>query len=210
MMSGNNGWNLRIGMPCGARALLVLAFLWMFPLSVQAEEDGAALASAAVGKFHQALLELMGMDSDRSARRVFIAPLVTSLYDVATISRISLGKTWRELDSEAQQDFMDRLQTLIVETYLARFVELRGQSFETIGVRVAPRGWVVSTVIGKSDGGKVSLDYYFRNGKVYNVVADGVSDLSLRRAEYASIVKKQGYGALLSHIDESIAAQSQP
>ena len=50
-----------------------------------------------------------------------------------------------------------------------------------------------------------NLDYYFRGDRVFNVVADGVSDLSLRRADYNSIVKEEGYDRLLAHIRDSIA-----
>ncbi|MCZ6708912.1 MAG: ABC transporter substrate-binding protein, partial [Gammaproteobacteria bacterium] len=66
-------------------------------------------------------------------------------------------------------------------------------------------GWVVKTELEKSDGERVNLDYYFRGGKVFNVVADGVSDLSLRRADYNSIIKTEGYDRLLSHIRQNIA-----
>jgi phospholipid transport system substrate-binding protein len=64
---------------------------------------------------------------------------------------------------------------------------------------------VVRTELERSNGERVSLDYYFRGGQVFNVVADGVSDLSLRRADYNGVIKSQGYERLLSHIRENIA-----
>ena len=55
----------------------------------------------------------------------------------------------------------------------------------------------------------VRLDYYFLNGGVFNVVADGVSDLSLRRADYNSIIKSEGFLALLSHLRQKIDVYSE-
>jgi phospholipid transport system substrate-binding protein len=62
----------------------------------------------------------------------------------------------------------------------------------------------VKTHLVKKDGGIVRLDYYFRDGLIFNVVADGVSDLSLRRADYASIIGSEGLGGLRRSIRDSI------
>ena len=67
---------------------------------------------------------------------------------------------------------------------------------------------MVKTELVRSSGDKVTLDYYFRDAGVFNVVADGVSDLSLRRADYNSIVKSDGYAALLEHLRSKIADYS--
>jgi ABC-type transporter MlaC component len=48
------------------------------------------------------------------------------------------------------------------------------------------------------------LNYYFRDSRVFNVVANGISDLSLRRAEYGSIIKEEGYDVLLEQIQNKI------
>ena len=42
------------------------------------------------------------------------------------------------------------------------------------------------------------------SGRVFNVVADGVSDLSLRRADYNSIIKREGYDALIQQVEANI------
>ena len=40
---------------------------------------------------------------------------------------------------------------------------------------------------------------------IVNVIADGVSDLALRRAEYSRVLKNKGFDGLLDHIDGQIA-----
>ena len=45
-----------------------------------------------------------------------------------------------------------------------------------------------------------------KGGRIFNVIADGVSDLSLRRADYNSILKQEGYDSLVQHLRDKTAA----
>jgi len=97
---------------------------------------------------------------------------------------------------------------LIAATYADRFDSFDGQRFERLESLAGRRGWVVKTQLVRANGERVNLDYYFNAGSVFNVVADGVSDLSLRRADYNSIIKQEGYDALIRDIRENIAEMS--
>lgn len=164
----------------------------------------AQAVNAKVDGFHALLLEVMqaGVYDDRIAA---LQPVVGELFDIDTVSRITLGRTWRELGDARKQQFRDLLLALIVATYADRFDSFDRQRFERLESLAARRGWVVKTQLVKSNGERVNLDYYFNADSVFNVVADGVSDLSLRRADYNSIIKQQGYDALIRHIQENIA-----
>ncbi|MYE87289.1 MAG: ABC transporter substrate-binding protein, partial [Gammaproteobacteria bacterium] len=78
-------------------------------------------------------------------------------------------------------------------------------SFVQVETVAASTGPVVKTVLNRTNDEPVNLDYYFRSGKAFNVVADGVSDLSLRRADYAGIIRAAGYDGLVADIEASIA-----
>jgi phospholipid transport system substrate-binding protein len=190
---------------------LVIAMLFVVGANAGAGEvsagsdDVVAGEEAHVDEFHQVLLEVMQSGHEFTGRVARLAPVVGELFDVATISRISLGRTWKALDEQDQLEFSVLLEELVVATYADRFDSFSGQSFHAEGVEPTRSGWVVKTQLEKSDGERVTLDYYFRSGKVFNVVADGVSDLSLRRADYNSIIKAEGYQQLLMYIRESIA-----
>lgn len=172
--------------------------------AVQADVQTVADLTQRIDAFHAALLEVMQSGAEFDARAALLAPKVGELFDLPSISRISLGRTWKTLDAQSQREFSSLLQELIVATYADRFDSFDGQSFHDVGVEPAGRGWVVKTELERSSGERVTLDYYFRKDRVYNVVADGVSDLSLRRADYNSIIKTEGYEQLLSHIRENI------
>ena len=167
---------------------------------------GEADATApAVTRLHNALLEALRDHASRSGREAFLVPVVAAVFDLRNIARISLGSTWRELDEPARVDFIDRLQALISATYAARFKAANGLSFQILAVDNAPRGQVVRTRLLRPPDDPVSLDYFLRDDRIFDVVADGVSDLSLRRADYGSVIQSAGYPALLDDLDASIA-----
>ncbi len=164
----------------------------------------APVTAPAVTRLQEALLEAMRDHESRSERETFLAPIVAAVFDLRNIARISLGSTWRELDESARKDFVARLQTLISATYAARFEVAKGLSFEILAIENAPRGQVARTRLLRPPDDPVSLDYFLRDGRIFDVVADGVSDLSLRRADYASVIRSAGYPALLDDLEASI------
>jgi phospholipid transport system substrate-binding protein len=71
---------------------------------------------------------------------------------------------------------------------------------------------LVQTQLIKSDGGQVQLDYVLHRvgspWRIINVVADGASDLALKRADYTSFLKSNGFDPLLIKLNEKIAQYS--
>ena len=172
--------------------------------ALPAPAASAAGAQAKVDRFHEALLAAMqagGLDE----RLTLLRPAVAEFFDVATVARISVGASWRGLAEERRAAFVELLGRLIVATYADRFDSYGGQRFVRVDAVAASTGTVVKSQLLRTSGEPVNLDYYFRGERVFNVVADGVSDLSLRRADYASIIRSQGLDALVEHVKADIA-----
>ena len=168
---------------------------------------GAAVDETVAGSvdaFHAVLVD--AMQTEAFDRRVaLLEPAVASFFDLGTVARISLGPTWRSLAEERRSAFVALMHQLVTATYADRFDSYSGQSFVQMETVSASTGPVVKTVLNRINDEPVNLDYYFRSDKVFNVVADGVSDLSLRRADYAGIIREAGYDGLVADIEASIA-----
>jgi phospholipid transport system substrate-binding protein len=71
---------------------------------------------------------------------------------------------------------------------------------------------LVETILTKSNGEKVQFNYLLRQNKndwrIINIIVDGVSDLAVRRAEYASILKSDGFSPLMAKIEDQIGRYS--
>ncbi len=205
-------WTSRGGRAAGVR-LRLAALVWGVGFAAAAwlaapwaaVPEGAEEAAASVDRFHGVLVGAMQAGAF-DARLVLLAPAVAELFDVVSIARISVGRSsWRSLPDAERTAFIELLERLIVATYADRFDSYSGQRFERVGSAAASTGVVIKSQLIRANGEPVNLDYYFRGAKVFNVVADGVSDLSLRRADYAAIIRKQGFAALVEHIEASIA-----
>ena len=148
-------------------------------------EVAEADAGAGIEDFHGALIAAMQMPG-HAEREAALLPVAAELFDLPRIAGISLGRTWRDLDESQRQAFQDNLLALIVATYADRFDSYGDQQFVTDDVQAVRTGHVVRTRLLRPGEDDVTLDYFVRDGRVFNVVADGVSDLSLRRADYTS------------------------
>jgi phospholipid transport system substrate-binding protein len=181
--------------------------LFCMPLgSAAAAVDDSLRSGPAVSALHQSLLANMQASTDYQGRYQQLQPIVNQVFDSSAIARVSLGATWRKLSSEEQQEFIATVMNTIAATYADRFVDFNGQKFAVLSeLENRPGRWVVKTVLTKSDGGTVNLDYYIKDGRIFNVIADGVSDLSLRRADYAAVIKQKGYLFLRASLKAKLA-----
>ena len=162
---------------------------------------------AKVERFHGILTQTM-QQSDLEQRVELVEPAVTALFDLERIASLSLGSNWKDLNDLQRDEFVAVLLKLITATYAERFSSFNGQTFTTESVQQVRRGTVVRTKLKTVDR-EVQLDYFFRQGKVFNVAADGVSDLSLRRADYKSVIANEGYAGLVNNLQRQILEAGQ-
>lgn len=172
----------------------------------------ANAAKAIVDELHNALLEIMrnGESLGYSGRYEKIEPIVADSFDTPTISQVIMGRYWDDLDTDKQQEFMALFSKLSTATYANRFNEYAGESFQHVSVDSLNKGrLLVRTELVKADGKKVKFDYLMhqRDGDWYiiSVVAQGVNDLSMKRAEYNSVIQSSGFDALFQTLQDKIA-----
>lgn len=192
-----------------AFALLLGAF------QVQAADAPAQTARQVVEEFQNALLEVMkqGKTLGYQGRYDKLYPAVTRSHDLAKIARIVIGKEWETLSPEQQNSLTDVFTRLSVSSYAHNFKEFSGESFQFDNEEETSRGGVVvHTTLNIPNDKPVKFDYMLKektNGwSVINIIANGVSDLALKRSEYTSILQRQGFDALVAQINDKIASYS--
>lgn len=178
---------------------------------------GSAAAAAArepVDSLHAALLDNMerGAELGFAGRRERLAPVVAARFDMPFVARVVMGGAWSDLDDAQRQRFVRALGDLTVATYADRFDSRDGEVFEVYDERALNKGrQLVRARIAAPGDDPVTLDYVVQPGddgdyRIVNVVANGVSDLSLKRAEYAAVIRAEGFEALLEKLDGQIRA----
>ena len=190
-------------------ASLVLASLWVTLGNAPCYADTAP--SDVVTAFHQALTTAMKSGSYQNRLSV-VEPAVTSHFQIHTIARISLGRHWRSLNAEDQAGFLLLLKDLVTSTYASRFKEDSGQVFSIKATEpIATNRKRVKSILETSTE-IVTLDYQLQQEdgtwRIYDIVANGVSDLSLKRSNYSAMFKKGGLESVRQDILSSIAANA--
>jgi len=166
-----------------------------------------------VTSLHDTLLDVM-MAADAlgfEGRRDYITSVMTETYDMALIARASTGRYWQRASEEQRLRIIDAITRLSITIYAARFNGFSGEQFRTLSEEPAPRGTVlVKTEIVKSDGQTVALNYLIHEvagmWRIIDVYLDGVySEIALKRADYAGILKSKGFDGLFAEIEKKIA-----
>ncbi len=184
----------------------------LFPITkVAVADDNEIEAIAAVEDLHKALIhnmknaEMLGYQG----RYENISPLINHYFDFPLIAKVILSRYWKDLGEENQSLFINRLKELTITTYAARFNSYTDEEFTAGGYETLKKGRrLIKTKIHSSDEESVSLNYLMHqktgNWYIISVIANGVNDLSLKRAEYAAIIKEHGFDTLINQIDEKI------
>lgn len=179
-------------------------------LAQQQEAPGPA---AVVERLHAALLDAM-KNADAlgfEGRRAALAPVIRDVYDLPLVSRVVLGRHWEGLSDKDRATMVDVFGRLIVATYAGRFDGYGGEQFVTRAAReLGANRVLVRAEIVRSEGEATRLDYLLEKReegwKIVNVLADGVSDLALKRADYSAIVRAKGFEALVAELRAQIAS----
>jgi len=142
-------------------------------------------------------------------------PVLPDVFDLAFMAEKSVGRHWKTASPEEQQRLVSTFTRYVVANYAGRFTGWDGQEFEILGDEPSARETIlVRTRLVDPNAEDVKLDYRLRKTeksgwKIIDVFLDGtVSELALRRSEYSSLIKRDGFEALLAALDERIETLS--
>jgi phospholipid transport system substrate-binding protein len=191
---------------------LTLILFFAIPLAIPMASTGDREATQVVEKLQTALLTVM-KDGDKlgyNGRYDQLEPVIRASFDMPFISKTVLGKHWGTLDDAQRLRFVETFTKLGIATYAANFDSYSGERFKVISQKEVSGGHIlVQTHLIKSDGAKVQLDYLLHHTdsqwRVINVIAEGVSDLALKRADYSNFLKNKSLEALIAKLNEKIA-----
>lgn len=164
-----------------------------------------------VESFHATLVDIM-QNADSlgfEGRYERMAPVIRDKFDTALIAQVVLSRYWGELDNTQQENFIRLFNRLSASTYASRFDGYSGETFTTTGIEELKKGrLLVKTGFTKSNGETVKFDYLLHqkdgNWYIISVIANGINDLSLKRAEYAAIINDKGFESLITEIENKI------
>jgi len=140
-----------------------------------------------------------------------LAPLLAKNFDLPFMARFALGRAWKDLDEAQQAKWQEKFIEVTTATYAGRFKGDSGGHFENLGEEPAAQDTLfVKTKLIIPDADNVELTYRVRptggSWRIIDVYLNGtVSELALRRSEYSSVLKREGFDKLVELVDQKIA-----
>lgn len=192
------------------RALLVVlaaATAGVVRTSAAAADVATDSPPATIGSLQQALVAAGRAGGTVEQRYRALEPVIVATHDLPYIAEFALRRQWASLAEADRQRFIAAFQRLSVMTYAARFANVAADTFRPIVAGTADgNGRVqVTTAIRRDGQPDVSLEYLLQQGeqgwRIINIVADGVSDLALKRAEYQRVLAGGGIEGLIAELE---------
>jgi len=185
---------------------------WLLVLwSSFAQADNLAEARKPVDRLNGTLIEVMkgGQKLGYTGRYKKLDPVVKDTFEFEAVSLIALGAHWKKLEQPQKLAFMDKLTDLSIATYAAQFKEFGGESFQFDSSQDVKNGKLLLRYNLVAPNEKpIKFEYFVGqfNGQwhIINIVVDGISDLALKKAQYTSVIDREGFDALLNKLTQKI------
>jgi phospholipid transport system substrate-binding protein len=176
--------------------------------SLPSRAQTASAAAAHIESYYRDL-----MPTVRQAGRLTVrerdkrfAPAITTAFDLGTMTRLAVGPSWKGFSPAQQGAVQNAFTRFIVADYASQINNYSGESF-VVDPQTTPEtrggGEVVKTRLLQPGGKTVSINYLVRGGRVIDVYLNGtISDLAMRRDEFASIIASGGADGLIKRLHD--------
>ena len=192
--------------------IFVITVFWHTPSLAQYSD-----AKQNIERLNAMLLSIMLNSTTLNFEKRYqkLAPVLHDSFDLKFMAKFSAGRYWRQLSHSDQQQVISAFKDLWVATYADRFDSHTGEIFEIVSVEPAPQETVlVKTNIVRENNSKIKINYLLRKniGKwlVIDIFLKGkYSELAKQRAQYSSVLKRDGVKGLISKVEQKILKMGQ-
>ncbi len=194
-------------------AELVLAsfFLLSSIVALSAEEKPQGGPETVVHTLQSNLIDTMNQGPEIlfKGRYERLGPVILQTHHIPYIARLTIGRYWREINNQERMEFIERFGIYVVSDYASKFKKSNGEYFKNVSEKELKRGRrLIVTDLCLDGGDTVRFNYILSqfegNWKIINVIVKGISDLAMKRAEFTSIIEKNGFSALLIKLHENV------
>lgn len=174
--------------------------------------DTVTDARKPVDRLNATLIEVMkgGKQMGYQGRYNKLDPVVKDVFEFEAVSLVALGAHWRNLDTAQKAAFTNKLTDLSIATYAAQFKEYGNETFEFDSSQDLKSGRLMlryNLVAPKEK--PIKFEYILAQvgdkWHIINIIVDGISDIALKKAQYTSVIDREGFDALLNKLTQKIS-----
>jgi phospholipid transport system substrate-binding protein len=196
---------------------------WMTPL-ISAAALAAALATAPSAMAQVApdvlaknttneVLRIVRQDKDikgGSTKKILdlVEQKILPNFDFPHMTQLAVGKNWPKATPEQQQALVDEFRTMLVRTYSSALSSVADYKidFKPFNAPAGAEEVTVNTEVSKPGAPPIPIDYRMEkkngNWKVFDVLVDNVSLVTVYRNSFNSEVRKNGVEGLIAALQK--------
>lgn len=170
-----------------------------YPVKYERPED-------TVRAFEETTINLLKMSNTESKEQRFIYTLnqVKNLFDFKTIAKIILSGHLEGENKELEVEFTKQLRNLTARTMVLNYVNYSKQKYKTVKSKKNEKRAFIFTEFYISDNKTIPFRFVLKNNQgnwqIINIIASGVSELSVKKIEYQSFLETKTLFDLIQEI----------
>jgi phospholipid transport system substrate-binding protein len=196
------------------RRIALLGGLAAVGFGLRPAAGAQATPSAVVEAFYAVLLAVMKQATSLGfeGRYRRLQPAIEAAFNLPLMIRLAVGPQWNSLAPAQQGRLLEAFRRFTVGTYASRFDGYEGEHFEVTGEAPSPSGGtLVQTRLVPPKNDPVELNYLLRQGdagwQIIDVFLSGtISQLATWRAEFTSVLRRDGADGLVGLLENKLAA----
>jgi phospholipid transport system substrate-binding protein len=147
------------------------------------------------------------LNQDSSKIYALVEDILMPHFDFERMSKLALGKNWRQADKAQQKQFVEEFKLLLVRTYSTAMLEYTDEEIRMLPFRddISKKRVTVPMEVVQPAGPAIpmSLSLYENDSnewKVYDVKIEGISLVTNYRSSFANQIRSGGMDKLLSDL----------
>lgn len=197
------------------RYAFALVLMFTFSLNAQAnwEEASAVIETSTQDMLKILEQEELLLEEQQEKLLAEIDTALSPVVDFDYISKVVMGKYYRQASTEERAAFSDVFKTTLLKTYAKALVGFKIEKYEIVPPKnqsPSPKKQIVNVNVFAADGTKYALVYYMRKGdegwRLVNALLDGINLRLTFKNQFADMVQKNrgDVGAVIATWKEKV------
>lgn len=133
--------------------------------------------------------------------------IVLPRFDFESMSRLALGKYWREATQIQRDEFVAEFRSLLVNTYAVALTHFNNQTVRFLPLQAEDDARRVTVKTELNQPGAVPIPIFYKllnkeadEWQIYDVIVDGVSLVTNYRSAFAQEMRQGGVDAVIANL----------
>ena len=131
-------------------------------------------------------------EANKEAKEQKIESIANQMFDYVALSRLTLGRSWRDFNKEQQKEFVSLYRSILKKAYMDKILTYTDEKvvFDKEMMLSENKAEVQTRIITKSADIPISYRMYLKDGqwRVYDVIVEGISLVQNYRTQFREIL----------------------